>query len=175
LLHGTNTDGEASLKVFKDKFGIIKDKSVLILGLGGAGKAVSSYFSATFKNTVVISRHESGEQFANKIGSEWASWNGVEKLVSNADIIINCTSLGFEGQELKSPLNIQQISKIRKSTIVFDIIYQPIKTKLLKMAEAKGITIINGLEMNLEQAVIAFKYCNNGSSEKIRALMKVVS
>ena len=47
---------------------------------------------------------------------------------------------------------------MKKSAIVFDIIYQPLKTKLLEIADNSGIATLNGLEMNLEQAVLAYQY-----------------
>ena len=54
VLHGTNTDGEASLVTFKDKFGSLENKSVMVLGVGGAGKAVASYFSSNSKSTIIF-------------------------------------------------------------------------------------------------------------------------
>jgi shikimate dehydrogenase len=177
LLYGTNTDGEASIKTFIDKFGSIENKSVLILGAGGAGKAVASYFSSASKNTIILSRSESDKRYADKIDATWKNWNMVDEYIANIDIIVNCTSVGFGNQELESPIDKQQIARIKDSTIVFDIIYQPLKTKLLEMAEKIGIHTFNGLEMNLEQAVLAYQYAvkSGKNLDEIRKIMLCVS
>jgi shikimate dehydrogenase len=174
ILNGTNTDGEASLVTFKDKFGSIENKSVMVLGVGGAGKAVSSYFSSTSINTIIISRCESGKPYAYKIGAEWGSWDEIDNSIPNVDVIINCTSIGFGDQESKSPLNEKQIAQIKDSAVIFDIIYQPLKTKLLEMAGNRSISTFNGLTMNLEQAVLAYKYAVNSYNglDEIRKIME---
>ena len=175
-LNGTNTDGEASLATFKDKFGSLENKSVMILGVGGAGKAVSSYFSSFSTNTIIISRRESDKLYADKIGAEWGSWDEIDSYICNIDVFINCTSIGFSEQESNSPLNEQQITQIKHSAVIFDIIYQPLKTHLLEMASNKGISTLNGLQMNLEQAVLAYVYCSKGSSlDRIKKIMELIN
>jgi shikimate dehydrogenase len=166
VLHGTNTDGEASLVTFKDKFGSLENKSVMVLGVGGAGKAVASYFSSSSINTIIISRCESDKRYANKIGAEWDSWDEVDNYIRDVDVLINCTSIGFGNQESKSPLNERQIAQIKDSAVIFDIIYQPLKTKLLEMARNRGISTLNGLAMNLEQAVLAYEYTVESNKNK---------
>ena len=176
LLSGTNTDGEAALQAFKDKFGSLENKSVMILGCGGAGKAVSSYFSSSSKNTMLISRSESDKTYAGKIGSEWADWSNIDSHISDFDVLINCTSIGFGEQELHSPLNEYQIKNFKHSAIIFDIIYQPLKTQLIEMANKIGVSSLNGLAMNLEQAVLAFCYCSKDRSlAKVKKIMEQVN
>ena len=69
---------------------------------------------------------------------------------------------------------------LKQKTIVFDIIYQPLKTTLLHMAECHGMPILNGLGMNLEQAVIAFQKASKtwqmllDLDEKVREIMRNV-
>ena len=74
----------------------------------------------------------------------------------------------------KSPLTDFQVSLLKNCSVIFDIIYQPKITKLMTIAKKYNIFTFNGLKMNLEQAVIAFKITNklNFSLEKIRKLMK---
>lgn len=160
-LFGTNTDGEASLKSFNDNFGSINDKNIMILGAGGAGKAVAAYFAKSAKSTILVSRSLSGKNYSKKIGAIWKSWEDINDYLFNVDVLLNCTSIGFQSQESKSPLNQDQISSLSQSSIIFDIIYQPLETRLLLMAKNNNIQTLNGLKMNLEQAVLAYKYAIN--------------
>jgi shikimate dehydrogenase len=173
-LQGTNTDGEASLVTFKNKFGALNLKSVIVLGVGGAGKAVASYFSNCANSTTIISRSNEGKEYADKIGVKWGNWNDINSIVDNVDIVVNCTSIGFGGQEMESPLDENQMLNLKSSTIVFDIVYQPLKTKFLQIAEREGLAIFNGLEMNMEQAVLAYKYAAEPNKEldEIRKIME---
>ena len=159
-LMGTNTDGEAARITCEEKFGSLEGKNILILGAGGAGKAVIAYFaSAVGKGKIiVISRSTKNKEYAEKICVKWAPWENLNTFLENTDIIVNCSSVGFGEQENESPLNDQQIDKLSKTTSVFDIIYQPEETMLLKKAQKRGLETLNGLNMNLEQAIIAYKY-----------------
>ena len=173
ILQGTNTDGEASLITFKNKFESLESKSVMILGVGGAGKAVASYFATSSNSTIIVSRSKEGRKYADRINVKWSNWSQINDIIDTVDVVVNCTSVGFGDQEEQSPLSEEQIENLKKSTIVFDIIYQPLKTKLLQIASNNGISIFNGLEMNLEQAVLAYQYAvkpNNGLDE-IRKIM----
>jgi shikimate dehydrogenase len=172
-LQGTNTDGEASLATFKKQFGNLDLKSVVILGVGGAGKAVASYFSSSANSTTIISRSNEGREYADKIGAKWGNWDNINSIVDNVDIVVNCTSIGFGDQEIESPLNEDQMSNLKSSAIIFDIVYQPLKTKFLQIAEQEGLSIFNGLLMNMEQAVLAYKYTAEPNKElhEIRKIM----
>lgn len=173
-LVGTNTDGEASLEVFKNEIKnkkINKLKNFAILGYGGAGKAVVAYFSSYYKNSkiIVFVRKKRNKNFKNVYFIKFKDFN---KHVDKINAIINCTSVGFMNK--KSPLTDFQVSLLKNCSVIFDIIYQPKITKLMAIAKKYNIFTFNGLKMNLEQAVIAFKITNklNFSSEKIRRLMK---
>ena len=175
-LQGTNTDGEASLITFENKFESLESKSVMILGVGGAGKAVASYFATSANSTIIISRSKEGKEYANKINARWGNWSQIDDHIDIVDVVVNCTSVGFGNQEMVSPLNEKQIAHLKKATIVFDIIYQPLKTKLLEIASNSGISTLNGLEMNLEQAVLAYQYAvkSNKNLDKIRKIMSQI-
>ena len=100
------------------------------------------------------------------------NWSQIEQKLEKIDALINCTSIGFK--ENKSPIEASQFSLLKNCKIIFDVIYQPKKTKLLSLAKKNKIFALNGLEMNLEQAVLAFKKTNKVkiSLEKIRSIMK---
>ncbi len=159
-LMGTNTDGEAARITYEDKFGSLNGKSIVILGAGGAGKAVIAYFKAVSENgnITVISRAQKDKEYATKIGVKWSPWGKLDNSLAIADVLVNCTSIGFEKQENESPLNDKQLENLSKTVCVFDIIYQPEESVLLNKARKRGIATLNGLKMNLEQAIIAYKY-----------------
>jgi shikimate dehydrogenase len=157
-LKGTNTDGEASLVTFNNRFGSLQSKSIMILGLGGAGKAVASYFASNADSVIIISRSLDGKKYAEKINASWRWWGEISNHINMVDIVVNCTSIGFGDQEKESPLSEEHVVSMKKTAIIFDIIYQPLKTKLLEIASNSNIAVFNGLEMNLEQAVLAYQY-----------------
>jgi shikimate dehydrogenase len=175
-LYGTNTDGEASLIAFENKFGLIDSKKILIFGLGGAGKAVAAYFSSKSEKVIIATRSEM-MYYAKKIGANWVNWSQIDTLVTKQDVIINCTSIGFGSQESLSPLSKEQVEKLAKSTIIYDIIYQPLETNLLSMSKYQGLSTLNGLSMNLEQAVLAYQYAvdTKSSTEQIRSTMSSIN
>jgi len=159
-LMGTNTDGEAARITCEEKFGSLNGKTIVILGAGGAGKAVIAYFQAATKSgsIIVVSRGQKDKKFATKIGAKWEPWEKMDDHLPKIDVLVNCTSIGFGDQVNDSPLSDKQLDKLTKKAFVFDIIYQPKETQLLKKAHKRGIATMNGLEMNLEQAIIAYKY-----------------
>ena len=175
LLKVTNTDGEASLTSFKKKFKNAQIKNILVMGCGGAGKAVSTYFSkiSSLKKITILSRKTEDQKFAKKIRASWLNRKNLPNLELSYDLIINCTSLGFDKKKNKISLPISFFSNINKKTIIYDIIYKPIKTKLIKISEKNGLKTINGLGMNLEQAAIAFSYVNR--TRKIEVIKKIMN
>jgi len=159
-LMGTNTDGEAARITCEEKFGPLDGKTIVILGAGGAGKAVIAYFASAIGRgkITVISRSKKNKEFTDKISVGWELWGKMDDHLPTADVLVNCTSIGFGSQVNDSPLNDNQMDKLTKKAFVFDIIYQPEETQLLKRAHERGIATLNGLNMNLEQAIIAYKY-----------------
>ena len=98
------------------------------------------------------------KEYAEKIDVKWSPWKKIDNSLAIADALVNCTSIGFGKQENESPLNDKQLGKLSKTVCVFDIIYQPEESILLNKARKRGIATLNGLKMNLEQAMIAYKY-----------------
>ena len=170
IFQGTNTDGEASLVTFKNKFGELKNKKVMIMGCGGAGKAVIAYFAQELKNSDLYLTNRDKSNFNNENKPKniiWVDWLKKAQILNKIDILINCTSLGFDKQTDIAPLQEEDIRLLKKQSIVYDIIYNPEKTLLLNLAEKNGLKIINGSEMNLLQAVLAFKYVVNNVDKNI--------
>tara|TARA_Y100001968_G_scaffold324195_1_gene363063 strand:- start:1611 stop:2447 length:837 start_codon:yes stop_codon:yes gene_type:complete len=163
-LKGSNTDGIASKNSFYDTFTQIKKRNVLILGYGGAGKAVTGYLgrdlAMDYQNNQVYlaTRNEKDQVDANSMNIKWINWNRINE-IRGINTIINCTSLGNLLNKDLSPLSENWLLE-NKIEECFDIIYDPEKTLLLSKTEKNGAQILNGLQMNLYQAAIAFKNCN---------------
>ena len=166
-----NTDGEAALMVLK-KNKLRKKHKILLLGLGGAGKAVASQlFSYSNKNLYVSGRSIQSKMYANKNKINFIDWKERHDNLYYFDYIINCTSCGFNNKQ--SPLDKKFLTNITNK-VFFDIIYMPKKTELLSIVEKKN-KIINGIEMNLFQAVLAFsKISKKYKFNKILNIMKKV-
>ena len=90
------------------------------------------------------------------------------------DFLINATSIGDVESIDKTPVPIKFLATAKKSMVVYDIIYNPPKTTLLKNSEGIGLKTINGLRMNLIQAVLAYSYTNPTSLAKAE-IYKIMS
>mgnify|MGYP006419710433 FL=1 len=153
-LLGYNTDHRAAIAPLKP-FGI-KDKKVCIIGAGGAAQAVAYGIHKEKGNFVIINRDIiRGEKLALKYNADFIPMAESNKLDAfNADIIINTTSIGM----VPNVENMAFPSQcIESHMIVMDIVYNPLKTKLLNLAHNKGCTTIDGLSMFMHQAVAQFK------------------
>ena len=124
ILYGTNTDGEAALESLKKKFGSIKDKKILLIGFGGAGKAIAAYLSHYLKNKKnlnILVRNK------KKYKSNYNFFNYKSVKFNKYDIVINATSVGFDDKTKFSPLSKNEISNLKPGCNIFDIIYNPKK------------------------------------------------
>ncbi len=146
-LTGYNTDWIGIATPLKDH----KGKTVAILGAGGAARA-AVYAAKQLNMTICIFNRtiEHAKNLAEEFVCEYASIDDSEKIKSR-DVIINTTSVGLESN--KSPISENAIAAHQ---IVFDIVYKPYETKLLKIAKEKGATIIHGTEMLLDQGLAQF-------------------
>ena len=99
----------------------------------------------------------STQKLENKDNKYFIKWDRVKDYIKKVDIIINCTTLGWDKDIDKSPLSNSILNTVKKNVVVYDIIYQPKKTQLLKISEKLGFKILNGETMNLYQAIFAFQ------------------
>lgn len=78
--------------------------------------------------------------------------------LSDLAILVNCTPVGMRGNSMdQSPVSIIDISKMNKDAIVYDVVYNPIKTLLLQYAEQNGLRTVNGLDMLIHQGAKALE------------------
>ncbi len=158
-LKGYNTDMIGFLDPIKRKNLTIKDSDVLLLGAGGAARAIivgmikEKARKITIANRTLDNANKLAT-FAEKIGGNvnTVSMQEVNELISEYKFIINSTSVGMRNEP--SPISTENIGK---NSIVYDIIYRPVNTDLIKKSKENGATVIYGYEMLLSQAACAFE------------------
>ncbi|MDE0808904.1 MAG: hypothetical protein OSB69_06145, partial [Alphaproteobacteria bacterium] len=176
------TDGAGALEQLRGLVDDLKHRHVIMLGLGGAGLAVAAYLEGNVASLKLANRTvETAQAFAERLGGKV---RGVPMPRSSADLrgvnlIVNCTSVGSQDGDQGSSLGDNSetlLDAMTDDTVVYDIIYQPAETELLRQAKVIGLMTLNGLGMNQDQAVIAFEKANPGllNQDDIRDAMQAV-
>ncbi|AFK23195.1 shikimate dehydrogenase [Pyrococcus sp. ST04] len=151
-LIGYTTDGTGARKAL-ERFTNVEGSRVLILGAGGAGKAIA-YELAKYSDVVVLNRTPEKARALEKFGikGDALTMENLSYYIEWADILINATSVGMGKYESLVPKEL-----LREGLVVMDIVYKPIKTKLLKDAEKAGCLTVDGLWMLVYQGAESFK------------------
>lgn len=153
-LVGYNTDGQGFMESLRRNYVSIRDKHIVILGAGGAARAVSMAVAAEHpkRMTIVNRTFERGRQLAGCVndaaGRRLAE--AVSEIPLDANVIINTTPLGMWPDINKNPISGYNL---RADTVVCDIVYNPRKTMMLQQAEAMGCKTVDGLGMLIGQAL----------------------
>ena len=154
LLKGYNTDYYGFLYTL-DKNNIeIKDKKVLVVGDGGASKAIQAAVLAKHPKQLIITNRTPHE---NTISMKEVYVNHTD-----CDVIINTTSVGMYPNIDNNPIDVSKFSELKA---VIDIIYNPLCTKFLLQGKELGIPYVNGLEMLVAQAKYALEHFKDISIE----------
>jgi shikimate dehydrogenase len=163
---GENTDGKGFLQAFK-KVDSPSGKKIAILGAGGAARAIAVELALDgAKDFLIVNRDEKrGQDLVALLNSklqskaQYSAWSNNYKIPDFIDVLINATSVGMADSG-SYDLDID-LSSIKKSMIVADVIVNPPLTNLLKSAANIGAKTIDGLGMVVNQAVIGVKYWTN--------------
>ncbi len=174
---GTNTDGEAALEPIKQQLTENKNLTIGLMGFGGAGKAILAFLVRDFKNKHKICLFNRNTVDIKDYKKDWLSsysFDDLDTSIPHFDLLINATSVGHIDSTQITPVPKKLLAKAKRSLVVYDIIYDPTKTVLLKNSEEIGLHTINGLRMNLIQAALAYGYTNPTSlaKEEIYNLMR---
>lgn len=158
-LYGTNTDAYGFIKNLVNKAPTWNSrKAALVLGAGGAARAaVYALIEAGVPKVYISNRtYEKAEKLCDELGAvvlEPLAWDDRETIVGDVSLIVNTTTLGMAG----SPELVMDLSSAKKETVVYDIVYKPLMTKLLSEADNRGLIVVDGLGMLVHQAVAAFE------------------
>ena len=158
-IKGTSTDGQGFLNNILSHFPNyeVQNKTVFIIGAGGSAKAIcQKLLQSNVKTIFVLNRTmeralELQKSFGDKI--QIVPPEKIPEKLRTSDMLINSTSQGMIGQP---PLEIE-IHDLPKHAMVADIVYVPLKTKLIIEAETLGLKTVPGLGMLLHQAVEGFQ------------------
>lgn len=161
-LYASNTDYAAAIDALCDAMQIerdgLKDKQVAVIGAGGAARAIVAGLANYGAVTTIYNRTvERGEALAKAFSQSegQVSAAGMDELSqTKATVIINCTPIGMHPNVDDSPITDEGI--LSRGMVVFDTIYNPIETKLLKQAKAAGCVRVSGVEMFVRQAMGQF-------------------
>jgi len=137
----------------------VSGSSVLLLGAGGAARAIVAGFAKDGASRITIANRTAQRgrelaEFAAGLGIESGSITLDEagRVAGDHKFIVNATSVGLRNEP--SPISTE---KINSECIVYDIIYMPMNTDLITQSKKRSATVIYGYEMLLGQAVIAFE------------------
>lgn len=166
-LIGLNTDGPGAVKALKDA-GVDPDgRRITIIGSGGAARAVVFALAAseriediTVLGVIKPELDKLVDEIKDKTGA--TAWGVMleersdiaKESISAADIVINASPVGMHPNDNATPIPVDWISP---ETAVFDVVYTPLDTKLLKEAAVRGCKTIRGVEMFVNQAVLQFE------------------
>nr|WP_295969547.1 shikimate dehydrogenase [uncultured Bacillus sp.] len=157
---GYNTDGAGYYKGLTQIVSNLQDKAVLLVGAGGAAKAI--YYTMAYAGVRSIDIANRTPQAAEglihhcpyAVRSEVKSIVEADKSLNKYDIIIQTTSVGMHPQVNQTPLQLQDL---KKGAIVSDIIYTPLETLFLQNAREQGAYTQNGIQMFVYQGALAFE------------------
>ncbi len=165
VLTGYNTDGAGFLQALLERRIEPKGKNIVILGAGGAARAISFFLADRGAHLVILNRLlelDWAKELASRISQIFnkevkaleLNKENLTDALRKADILVNATSVGMTPNIDETPVT---SDLLKPDLIVVDIIYNPIKTRLLREAEAAGAKTINGIDMLVWQGALAFE------------------
>lgn len=164
-LKGYNTDGRGAIHALEEAYGELEGVKAVIIGAGGAARAIGYHLSAKARRITILNRTPSrAEELAAHLSSMPECNASVEpsplirseleEALKEADILINTTPVGMTPDVEGTPVD---ESLIRPGTLVFDTVYNPLRTRLLREAEEAGARTLSGLRMLVYQGAAAFR------------------
>ena len=163
-LIGKNTDVQGARTALIESGFKLKNKKVIIIGAGGAAKAVSYSLGEELEQLLIFNRTKSraiqlaknlAEKVNLKVTGKELEEGLLKKEIQTTDLLINTTPIGMYPNINASPIPLELI---HDQLFVFDIIYNPLETKMIKYAKEIGCKFLGGLEMFVNQGALAFEW-----------------
>ena len=180
ILIGRNTDGEGFLKSIKESGYNLKNKKIVLFGAGGAARACAFYLAKEVGEITIINRSNNrSNDLISKLEANYeisiksinlSKSEDIRKEIEDSDMLVNTTPVGMYPNINESLI---KQSWLHPNLFVVDIIYSPIQTKLLQQASSIGCKVLSGVDMLVNQGIIAFKWWTGFSPDK-KLMKKVV-
>jgi len=168
VLTGYNSDCLGAIKAILEKTAI-KDKNVVIIGAGGAARAIGfGIISQGGRITILNRTAAKGERLARHLGAEFQPISNLKK--TGCQILINTTPVGMIPDTNVMPV---QREDLDKTMVVMDVVYNPLKTRLLREAENIGCRTVDGVSMFVYQGAFQFELWT-GKRAPIEVMKKAV-
>jgi shikimate dehydrogenase len=152
--HGFNTDVVGFTHSLVEVMGALGGLSCAVVGSGGAARAIIWALRNLGAITTVYSRSESkGKAIAEEFAATWSSLDGA--MFGSYDVVINATPLGTRGS--LEHQSVARSKQLRGARLVYDLVYNPEETALLREAHDAGCATLGGLSMLVTQAAAQFK------------------
>ena len=162
-LFGFNTDGVGALQALRENGVEPRGKKVLLLGAGGAARAIAYTLAREADELVILNRTAKQaaelanllkQTFDRKVVADTLSPNTIKDTLQDSDVLINATSVGMKPNANQTPVAFEWL---RPDLAVMDIVYNPVETKLAKDAKAAGAKVVSGFEMLIYQGAASFE------------------
>lgn len=161
-LYGENTDGKGFIQALTDAGVMVKGQNVVILGAGGAARAISVECAlAGAKKLIIVNRNRArGEELAALLNretpaqAEYLPWDGPCRAPKGTNILVNATSVGLYPNVNDKPD--VDYDTVTGGMVVTDVVFNDPRTKFLGEAEKRGARTINGLGMLVNQGALNF-------------------
>ncbi len=171
---GYNTDYYGAVESLKEKMNP-KNKKVLVIGAGGAARAVVYGLRKEGAEITIVNRTEDkAKELAGQFNVDFDKIENIKSLTMQADVIINTTSMGMAPFENSCAL---KEDELEEGKVVMDVVYKPVITKLIKLAQKKKCKTITGDRMLIYQAVKQFELwtgINPGFKDMEKELVKEI-
>jgi shikimate dehydrogenase len=181
-LKGYNTDGLGALRVLKESMGDLNDKRVVLLGAGGAARAVAyrivqeaaavTILNRTLQRAVELAKYIKEKSMKHNVEVSASPLDDAHlaRVVGETDLLINATPVGMHPNVDLTPVP-KHI--LHSQLMVFDLVYNPLRTRLLREAEEEGARTLGGVEMLVYQGAEAFRLWT-GREAPLDLMLRVV-
>ncbi len=161
---GYNTDGDGALDAIETQTGAVRGKRALVLGAGGAAKAVAWAAQQRGAEVSITNRTDlRAQEAAQHLGCHFAPWSQLQASVNSSELLLQSTSAGMSPAVEETLVEAAWLSP---GSIVFDVVSRPQETRLLREAKARGCQVVAGPEMFVYQAARQIGIWFGGSYDK---------
>lgn len=155
VLTGHNTDASGAVAAIEE-VSLIDGKECLVLGSGGAARAVGHALVARGGRVLIAGRTEHrASELSLRLGGNSVPWRDAVGGAVAADIVVNATSVGMNSASDSAP--VIDVSRLRSDCIVMDIVYKPVVTSLVAAARGRRLRVVDGSRMLVHQAAKQFE------------------